>query len=103
MRVTYFWEVVAIQEGRYVSYVFKNLDEVNDSLLRYITVTKIPNWDIPSLVIGDVGYFECEYVNAGDTYYKTSTETTERYNYTSCYLLNFIRKDKQINQKEFNF
>ena len=43
MRTTYYGEVVAIQEGQYTLYVFKNLDEQNNSLLRYITVTKLPN------------------------------------------------------------
>jgi len=103
MRVTYLGEVVAIQPGQYTNYVFKNLDESDNSLLRYITVTRLPNWNCKNLEIGDTGYFECDYVNAGDNYYQTSTGNTGTYNYTVCYLLNFIEKQEKINQKEFNF
>jgi hypothetical protein len=43
MRTTFYGEIVAMQSGQYSVYVIKNLDEPNDSLLRYITVTKLPN------------------------------------------------------------
>ena len=43
MRTTFKGEIVAIQPGQYTLYVFKNLDEPNNSLLRYFTVTKLPN------------------------------------------------------------
>lgn len=43
MRATYYGRLVAIQPGQYTLYVFKNLDEPDNSLLRYITVTKLPN------------------------------------------------------------
>lgn len=43
MRTTYLGEVVAIQPGQYTVYVFKNLDEKDNSLLRYITTTRLPN------------------------------------------------------------
>lgn len=103
MRTTYYGEIVAIQPGQYTVYVFKNLDEQNNSLLRYITVTRLPNWNCKNLEIGDIGYFECDYVNAGDVYYQTSTGTQEKYNYTVCYLINFIEKQEKIKIKEFNF
>ena len=103
MRTTFKGEIVAIQPGQYTLYVFKNLDENDNSLLRYVTVTKLPNWNIPDLKIGDVGYFECDYVNAGDSYYQVSTNTHQIYNYTICYLINFIKKQEDIKEKEFNF
>lgn len=103
MRTTYLGELVAIQPGQYTVYVFKNLDEKDNSLLRYFTVTKVPNWDCKDLQIGDKGYVECEYVNAGDSYFKSSTGVREQYNYTVCYLINFIEKQEQIKIKEFNF
>ena len=103
MRATFYGEVVAVQPGQYTLYVFKNLDEQDDSLLRYITVTKVPNWNCKELNLGDKGYLECEYVNAGDNYYQVSTNTIEKYNYTVCYLINFIEKQEDIKQKEFNF
>jgi len=103
MRTTYYGEVVAMQPGQYTVYVFKNLDEPNNSLLRYITVTLLPNWDCDKPNIGDKGYIECDYVNAGERYYRASTGNTEVYNYTVCYLINFIKKEEIIKQKEFNF
>ena len=103
MRTTYFGEVVAIQPGQYTVYVFKNLDEPKNSLLRYISTTVLPNWNCEKLSIGDTGYFECEYVNAGDPYFKVSTGNMETYNYTVCYLINFIKKQTINNTKEFNF
>ena len=103
MRTTFLGHLVAIQPGQYTVYVFKNLDEPNNSLLRYFTVTKLPNWNCEDLQIDDVGYVECEYVNAGDIYFKSSTGNKERYNYTVCYLINFIEKQEQTKQKEFNF
>lgn len=103
MRTTYCGEVVAIQPGQYTVYVFKNLDEPNNSLLRYFTLTKLPNWNCKDLQIGDIGYVECEYVTAGDTYFQASTGNTETYNYTVCYLINFIEKQEQIKTKDFNF
>ena len=103
MRTTFLGEVVAVRLGQYSNYVFKNLDEQNNSLLRYFTVTKVPNWNCKELEIGDIGYVECEYVNAGETYFQASTGNIETYNYTVCYLINFIEKQEKIEQKEFNF
>lgn len=103
MRTTYYGEVVAIQPGQYTLYVFKNLDENENSLLRYITVTKLPNWNCRNLSIGDKGYIECDYVNAGDPYFQVSTGQQSTYNYTVCYLINFIYKQEEVKQKEFNF
>ena len=103
MRTTYYGKLVAIQPGQYTLYVFKNLDEPDNSLLRYITVTKLPNWNLPNISIGDEGYIECDYVNARDVYFHTSTGKQEIYNYTVCYLINFIYKQEEIKEKEFNF
>lgn len=103
MRTTYLGEVVAIQPGQYTVYVFKNLDEKENSLLRYITVTLLPNWNCKKPDLGEIGYIECEYVNAGDQYYQVSTGNKETYNYTVCYLINFIEKQQEITTKEFNF
>lgn len=103
MRTTFFGEVVAVQPGQYKMYVFKNLDEKDNSLLRYFTVTQLPNWNIENLDIGDTGFVECEYVNAGDQYYQVSTQEIQTYNYTVCYLLNFIKQQQKIINKDFKF
>lgn len=103
MRVTYYGEVVAIQPGQYTVYVFKNLDEPKDSLLHYISVTLVPNWCCEKPEFGDIGYIECEYVNAGDSYYQRSSGKKEIYLYTACYLINFIKKQKYLVAKDYNF
>lgn len=43
MKETIKAKLVAIQSGVYTNYVFKNLDELENSELRYITVTRCPN------------------------------------------------------------
>jgi hypothetical protein len=43
MRHTIKAQLVAIQQGLYTNYVFKNLDEAENSFIRYVTVTKCPN------------------------------------------------------------
>lgn len=43
MKATVYVKLVAIQEDFYTQYVFKNLDEKENSFLRYITATKPPN------------------------------------------------------------
>lgn len=82
--------------------VFQNLDEPNNSLLRYITVTKLPNWTGINPQIGDTGFLECEYVNAGDEYVQRNTGNKEVYKYTQCYFLNFIKEQEVINNN-YNF
>lgn len=103
MRTTFKGKVVAIQPGQYTLYVFKNLDEPENSLLRYFTVTKAPNWCGVNPEIDDVGFVECEYVNAGDEYFQASTGNRETYNYTVCYFLHFIKEQPKLEVKEFNF
>lgn len=43
MKVTFHGKLVASREELYTLYVFQNLDEPNNSLMRYITVTRPPN------------------------------------------------------------
>lgn len=97
MKTTIRGKLVAKLDEQYTTMVFQNLDELNDSLLRYVTVTKLPNWtgSIPN--IGDVGFLEYEYVNAGDEYYQRNTGVKETYKYTQCYFLNFVKElDKEL-------
>ena len=43
MRTTFRGKLLAEQDDFYKNYVFQNLDEKTDSMLRYITVTRLPN------------------------------------------------------------
>ena len=97
MRTTFHVQVVTKQDDFYPLLVFKNLDEPNNSLLKYITVTVLPNWDTKIPEIGEIGFLSCEYVDAGDEYYQRNTGNKEQYKYTNCYFLKFIEeKEKQI-------
>lgn len=103
MRTTFLGKVVAKRDGMYELIVFQNLDEHDNSLFRYITTTRLPNWEGQTPSFGDIGYVECEYVNAGDEYWNRSTQAVDSYNYTACYFIHFIPKQEDINIKEFNF
>jgi len=43
VKSTFKVELVAISDEQYKLYVFKNLDENNNSFLRYITTVRCPN------------------------------------------------------------
>lgn len=103
MRTTMYTQFIAKQDGIYPLLVFKNLDEKENSLLRYITTTILPNWTGKIPDIGDSGFLECEYVDAGDEYYKRNTGSTEQYKYTACYFLNFIKEKEKIENKDYKF
>jgi hypothetical protein len=103
MKVTIRGKLVAKLDEQYTTMVFQNLDEPNNSLLRYITVTKLPNWTGVNPEIGDIGFIECEYVNAGDEYYQRNTGNKEMYKYTQCYFLNFIKEQKEIVNNNYKF
>ena len=85
-------------------YVFENLDEQLSSKMKYITCTRLPNWNYTDkLKINDVGFLQCEFVTAGADYYKVHSKTTEAYQYSNCYFNNFIKQKEEINEKEFKF
>lgn len=94
---------MAVQDGIYTNYVFKNLDEDEKSMFRYITVVKCPNWQYNNKIqIGDVGYLEYEFVENGTEYFDRSSGLTEQYKYTAFYFMNFIKEEKD-NTKVYNF
>lgn len=103
MKSTFKVELVAISDEQYKLYVFKNLDENNNSFLRYITTVRCPNWEGYSPQIGDIGYIQCEYVEAGEDYFNRTTGETSQYNYSNCYFISFIKETKKDNNKEFKF
>lgn len=96
-------ELIAKQEGQYTLYVFSDLEQPIDSIDKYITVCKLPNWNGPFPEIGDKGYIQIDIVNAGEPYYRRDTGETVNYNYTANYFLTFIKEQEKINCKEFKF
>lgn len=104
MKTTVRAKLVAVQEGVYTNYVFQNLEENENSRYRYITVTKCPNWQFNSKIhVGDSGFLEYEFAEAGDSYFDLGSESIQQYKYTACYFMNFIKEEKKDNQKEFKF
>ena len=103
MRSTFKVELVAVSDEQYKLYVFKNLDEANDSFLRYVTTVRCPNWEGYSPQIGDVGYIQCEYVEAGEDYFNRSTGETSQYNYSNRYFISFVKDIEKGINKEFKF
>jgi hypothetical protein len=53
--------------------------------------------------MGDIGYIQCEYVEAGEDYFNRATGETSQYNYSNCYFISFIKETKKDNNKEFKF
>ena len=103
MRITIRGKLVAVQEELYTNYVFKNLDEADNSIMRYVTLTQCPNWLGTKPTIGDIGFVEYEYVEAGDSYFCKESGNKLQYNYTACYFLSFIKDIEKVTNKEFKF
>lgn len=85
MEVIILAKLLAIREGNYTMYVFKNIDSN-----AYIMCTRMPNWQVPDVSIGDEGFLKYQIVNAGETYYNSSTNETCTYSYSNIYFLNFV-------------
>lgn len=103
MRVTVRVKLITANDDFYTTYVFQNLDEKENSWMRYISATKPPNWTGQLPEIGDVGFVELEYVNAGDNYYQRNTGNKETYKYTQCYFISFTKQKEENKVKEFKF
>lgn len=103
IKCTFKCKLVEFQDGQYKNYVFLNLEETTDIFMKYITATQVPNWNQQEIKIGDTGYLECEYVKPGDTYLRKDKDIPERYNYSACYLLKFIKDTPKVDIKEFKF
>ena len=104
MKTTVRAKLVAVQDGVYTNYVFQNLEDVENSRYRYITVTKCPNWQYNNKIkVGDIGFLEYEFAEAGTLYFDLSSNSQQQYKYTSTYFINFIKEEIKDNTKEFNF
>jgi len=103
MRNTILAKLVATQDGVYKNYVFQNLDQADNSIFKYITVTMCPNWQFnEDLKLGDIGFVEYDLVEAGEDYFERDTGEIKQYSYSTNYFMNFIRKKEEINQ-EYKF
>lgn len=83
-------KLVAYREdvGDYTTYVFEMIN-FPDEFNRYIMCTKFPNWDVPPIKIGDVGYLRYRCVIAGKDVWFNGSEYIP-YKCTNIHFLNFI-------------
>lgn len=80
--------------GGYVVYVFKNL-EATSWENAYKSVVKFPNWNTPSISIGEIGFLKFKEVIAGeDTWFDTKQATRTLYKYDNTIFIDFIREPK---------
>lgn len=84
-------KLLAIRHGAYSMYVFKDL--INNNL---IMGTMLPNWEIPNIQIGEIGFLKYQKVKAGEQYYNPTTEEIHTYRYTNLYILNFVKETDAI-------
>ena len=92
MEVTISAKLLAIKSGYYTIYVFKDLD--SDS---YIMCTRLPNWQVPNIQVGDAGFLKYQEATAGEEYFNPHTGQKHIYSYSNLYFLNFIQKSDTTN------
>lgn len=87
-------ELIAKRDNTYTVYGFKSLDNSE-----YYLVTKLPNWQVPDIEIGDKGLLEYITAIAGEEYYEVETETKGTYKYSNLYFKNFLKESLQENKQ----
>jgi len=87
-------QLLAIREAVYTIYVFK---EINSE--EYIMCTRLPNWQVPEINIGDKGFLQYQDVEAGDEYI-TPDGSKVSYRYSNIYFINFVVKSDIIKNNE---
>lgn len=87
-------QLMARRVGNYTVYVFKDLDS-----LKYITVSKCPNWNTQEIDVGQSGFLTYKFVKAGESSWwnKESGEFTA-YQYSANYFLDFQPISHIINE-----
>ena len=83
--------LVAKKSGIYEIYVFQQDNQ------EFIMCTKLPNWGVYNINIGDSGFLTYEYANAGEEYFDRDTNEKRIYRLTNIYFKDFI---KDIKSKE---
>ena len=83
-------QLISSREGKYTVYVFKLLENEE-----YILCTRLPNWDIPNINIGESGYLTYEEAIAGNTYFSPKSGKSCTYSYSNIYLKDFIKEKRE--------
>lgn len=88
-------KLITFREGTYTQYVFQNVDTKE-----YILCTRLPNWLVPELNLGDTGFLEYHEVNAGEEYFDPQQQKLVFYNYSNVYFINFVLKTDILQNNE---
>lgn len=88
-------KLLAIREGTYTVYVFKVIERDE-----YIMCTRLPNWQVPEITIGDVGFLQYQVVKAGEEYFDPKTNKLVKYLYSNIYFMNFIQNNNILKNSE---
>ena len=78
----------------YISYVFENL-EAEDYYHKYVMCVQFPNWNQPTINVGDIGYVSVKYVKEGVSQWYDG-EKMNVYRYTNIVFLKFIKESEKI-------
>lgn len=87
-------ELIATRDSTYTIYVFKILD-TNE----YIFCTRLPNWNVPEISVGEKGFLQYQIVNAGDSYINTESGEEIHYRYPNVYFINFVNRSIVKNEE----
>ena len=87
-------KLIAIRDGQYTVYVFQEVDTSE-----YIMCTRLPNWKVPNVELGDIGFLQYQIVNAGDEYITPMGEKIY-YKYANSYFINFVNNLDVIKNNE---
>lgn len=87
-------KLIAIRDGHYTVYVFQEVDTSE-----YIMCTRLPNWQVPDVELGTIGFLQYQIVNAGDEYITPMGEKIY-YKYANSYFINFVNNLDVIKNNE---
>lgn len=101
-QITIYCQIRAISEGLYTHIVVEDLNRDYSDDLKYVTLTKLPNWESNQFEIGDVGFVQFQSVIGGETkYFDRDTQNQNMYLYTNNYFLNFIKERDKCKQEKY--
>lgn len=86
--------LVAKRSGEYTKYIFKSNYKKTDKEGRitdeFISVVKPPNWRGQEVDVGQNGFLQYKFAQAGDTWFNKETGGWEHYGYTANYFIDFV-------------
>lgn len=85
---TFHGKLIAKREGAYTIYVFQ------DDAKEYHMCTKLPNWGIYNINIGDTGFVTTEAYVCGEKYYNRNTDKDEIIKFSNVYFKEYIADNK---------